>query len=59
VPAKRLSLEEAVEFIREDECVEITPESVRPRKNDLEQVARVKASRSRARAERAAVNGSA
>src|SRR6476660_5228 len=26
VPAKRLSLEEAVEFIRADECVEITPE---------------------------------
>ncbi len=33
VPAKRLSLEEAIEFIRADECVEITPESVRPRKN--------------------------
>ena len=31
VPAKRLSLEEAVEFIRADECVEITPESVRGR----------------------------
>jgi GTP-binding protein len=49
VPAKRLSLEEAVEFIREDESVEITPESIRPRKNDLDQVTRVKAARSRAR----------
>jgi predicted membrane GTPase involved in stress response len=28
VPAKRLSLEEAIEFVREDECVEITPGSV-------------------------------
>jgi GTP-binding protein TypA/BipA len=54
VPAKRLSLEEAVEFIRADECVEITPESIRPRKADLDQVTRVKAARSRARTARAA-----
>ena len=58
VPAKRLSLEEAVEFIREDESVEITPASIRPRKNDLDQITRVKAARSRARAERVAVSGS-
>jgi GTP-binding protein len=50
VPAKRLSLEEAIEYVREDECVEITPESVRPRKVDLDQVTRVKAARTRARA---------
>src|SRR3954454_18266932 len=49
VPAKRLSLEEAIEFIREDECVEITPESVRPRKNLLDRTARVKAARQAAR----------
>jgi len=49
VPAKRLSLEEAIEFIREDESVEITPESIRPRKNDLDQVTRVKAARLAAR----------
>jgi GTP-binding protein len=55
VPAKRLSLEEAVEFIREDESVEITPESIRPRKNDLDQIARVKAARQRSRAERDAL----
>jgi GTP-binding protein len=50
VPAKRLSLEEAIEFIRADECVEITPESVRPRKADLDQVTRMKAARRSARA---------
>jgi GTP-binding protein len=54
VPAKRLSLEEAIEFIREDEAVEITPESVRPRKVALDQVTRVKAARTRSRADRAA-----
>ena len=49
VPAKRLSLEEAVEFIRADESVEITPESVRPRKALLERTGRVKAARQAAR----------
>ena len=49
VPAKRLSLEEAIEFIRADESVEITPESVRPRKNLLDRTARVKAARQAAR----------
>ena len=49
VPAKRLSLEEAVEFIRADESVEITPESVRPRKNLLDRTGRVKAARQAAR----------
>ncbi len=45
VPAKRLSLEQALEFLREDECVEVTPESVRLRKVLLEKMARVKAAR--------------
>jgi GTP-binding protein len=53
VPAKRLSLEEAIEFIRGDECVEITPESVRPRKVELEQTARVKVARRQRAASRA------
>jgi GTP-binding protein len=53
VPAKRLSLEEAIEFIRADECVEITPESVRPRKVELEQTARVKVARRQRAASRA------
>ncbi|WP_134739859.1 translational GTPase TypA [Nocardioides sp. 503] len=32
IPAKKLSLEQSLEFCREDECVEVTPESVRIRK---------------------------
>jgi GTP-binding protein len=53
VPAKRLSLEEALEFLRADECVEVTPGAVRLRKLELEQVARMKAAR---RARQAARN---
>ena len=45
VPAKRLSLEQALEFLREDECVEVTPEAVRLRKVDLDQTAGVKVAR--------------
>ena len=32
IPPRRLSLEQCLEFCREDECVEVTPESVRIRK---------------------------
>jgi GTP-binding protein len=32
IPAKLLSLEQALEFCREDECVEVTPTAVRIRK---------------------------
>jgi GTP-binding protein len=32
VPSLQLSLEQALEFIREDECVEVTPSWVRLRK---------------------------
>ena len=32
VPARKLSLDQALEFVREDECVEVTPHSVRMRK---------------------------
>ncbi|MPZ21963.1 MAG: translational GTPase TypA [Dehalococcoidia bacterium] len=35
VPARQLSLEQALEFIREDECVEVTPNVVRLRKSSL------------------------
>jgi len=45
VPHRNLSLDQALEFLRADECVEVTPESVRLRKVDLEKVARVKAAR--------------
>jgi len=44
-PPKLLSLEAAVEFLREDECVEVTPESVRLRKVELDKLKRQKAAR--------------
>jgi GTP-binding protein TypA/BipA len=50
VPPRRLSLDQALEFVREDECVEVTPHSVRLRKVALDAVGRVKAARARARA---------
>jgi GTP-binding protein len=49
-PATRLSLENALEFVRDDECVEVTPESVRLRKVVLEKLARQKAARQKTRA---------
>ena len=51
VPAHRLSLDQALEFIREDECVEVTPDAVRLRKLTLDAVARQKESRARRRVE--------
>jgi GTP-binding protein len=36
IPPKILSLEQAIEFIKEDEFVEVTPSSVRIRKKILE-----------------------
>ena len=36
IPAKTLNLEQAIEFIKEDELVEVTPQSVRMRKRVLE-----------------------
>ncbi|MET9069728.1 translational GTPase TypA [Streptosporangium sandarakinum] len=49
IPPRQLSLEQALEFIREDECVEITPEAVRIRKVVLDAATR---GRSAARAKR-------
>jgi len=49
VPHRQLSLDQALEFVREDECVEVTPARVRLRKLVLDQNGRVKAAR-RARA---------
>jgi GTP-binding protein len=48
-PPKRLSLEAAVEFLRDDECVEVTPESVRLRKVELDKLKRQKTARSGSR----------
>ena len=45
IPHKQLSLEQALEFCREDECVEITPANVRIRKVLLTQADRSKAGR--------------
>ncbi len=46
-PPRRLSLEEALEFVAEDECVEVTPKTVRMRKLELSKVERLKAARLR------------
>ena len=45
VPARKLSLDQALEFLRDDDCVEVTPHSVRLRKVELEKGARVKRTR--------------
>jgi GTP-binding protein len=42
-PPRDLSLEECLEFAREDECVEVTPEVVRIRKVELDANARARA----------------
>jgi GTP-binding protein len=44
-PATRLTLEASLEFLREDECVEITPESVRLRKVELDKTRRAKSAK--------------
>ncbi|MEW1953831.1 translational GTPase TypA [Terrabacter sp. NPDC080008] len=51
VPPRKLSLEQSLEFCREDECVEVTPESVRIRKVVLDAGERARtASRARSAA---------
>lgn len=45
IPAKQLSLEQALEFCREDECVEVTPTAVRIRKVQLAKGDRDRAAR--------------
>jgi len=42
IPYRQLSLEQALEFCREDECVEVTPATVRLRKVTLDQTQREK-----------------
>lgn len=42
-PSRQLTLEESLEFAREDECVEVTPEAVRIRKVELDATARGRA----------------
>ncbi|WP_329434121.1 MULTISPECIES: translational GTPase TypA [unclassified Streptomyces] len=43
VPARKLSLEQSLEFCRDDECIEVTPETVRIRKVVLDQKLRGRA----------------
>ena len=45
VPPKKLSLEQAIEFISDDELVEITPENIRLRKKILDPTLRYRASK--------------
>jgi GTP-binding protein len=47
VPPRRLSLDQALEFLREDECVEVTPGAIRLRKAILDATTRQKAARRR------------
>jgi GTP-binding protein len=47
VPKRELSLDQALEFLRADECVEVTPYAVRLRKAELHANARRKLARSR------------
>ncbi|MEU8625142.1 translational GTPase TypA [Streptomyces sp. NPDC048669] len=49
VPARKLSLEQSLEFCRDDECIEVTPDTVRIRKVVLDQKER---GRSASRAKR-------
>lgn len=50
-PPRVLTLEESLEWVRDDECVEVTPEAIRIRKVVLDANERVKLARARARAE--------
>jgi GTP-binding protein len=45
IPARTLSLEQALEHISDDECVEVTPRSVRLRKTILDQTVRARAAK--------------
>ena len=49
IPHKQMSLEQALEFIKEDECVEVTPKTVRLRKVALAANDRLRASRREAK----------
>ena len=49
-PPRKLSLEECLEFAREDECVEVTPEAIRIRKVELDPNIRARQASARKRA---------
>jgi GTP-binding protein len=54
IPPRPLSLEQALEFIRDDECVEVTPNSIRLRKAELSATKRQTAASRRKREREAA-----
>ena len=54
IPPRPLSLEQALEFIREDECVEVTPTNIRLRKAELSATRRQTAASRRKREREAA-----
>jgi GTP-binding protein len=45
MPVRKLSLEQAIEWIRDDEALEVTPKSLRLRKRLLQETARRKVAR--------------
>jgi GTP-binding protein len=49
VPHRELTLDTALEFLREGECVEVTPDHIRLRKVELDRNARLKLARNRGR----------
>ena len=58
VPPVIFSLEQALEFINDDELVEVTPKSIRLRKKELTEMDRIRAFRRNAAKEAAAVQAS-
>ena len=50
IPPRPMSLEQALEFIREDECIEVTPLNVRLRKVELSATKRQSGASKKARA---------
>ena len=56
-PPRRLSLEQALEFIADDECVEVTPDGIRLRKVELDPIVRARAAKARKAAAAAATAG--
>jgi GTP-binding protein len=56
VPKREISLDQALEFLRADECVEVTPHRVRLRKVALDKTSRVKLARAGRAAAQATVS---
>ncbi len=52
-PPREMSLEQALEFIAPDECVEVTPSAIRLRKVDLDPTVRARAAKARKHAAQA------